>query len=695
MAQAAGLKETVLLPLTSGRRSLGYLQVANKLDGTTFNEDDLRLLRIIAGHLAPILENSELIHQSRRRTRRAEALRRVASLAGSGATIDETLKFSILELSRFLQADVAVAFLLDEFTGKLKPHSESQVGLEPENIDGLYRFLSSEANLSELVTGSTLPLISADMGEDLSLSHSYKVLNQILPEICSVIIIPLIVRDRGIGEIFIGSKQKDFFKISDSQSVATAGGQLASAIERSTLVSQTDESLQKRVDQLTAINRLSNELNTTQDLENLLQQVYDEILQTTRADGCVLLTFVSNGNKMKPQEILLQKGHLENGHLSDLDRQVLEQGEPLIVDNFAQRHFKPSTPDSNSAMVVPIIHQGSIAGLIHLHSRKPNHFDEFSLEVTQTLAVQTAIAFNNLQRYQEEIELGVRLARQVETFGKVLETNQSIQLEMPLEESLDILAKGIQVSSLFDIVLIYVYESTHDVLSPIAGVGLPQEQFNQIQGAAVSLDQLNQSLQPKFRRSNSYFIPYSEDFDGPSFIPEYALMALTIPEDSENAWQPGDRLLIPLINAQSDTIGVIAADAPRNGLRPDDLSIENLEIFASEAAMVIESFKKVNELKEQMEFIEREITHTEQTRPLFQEHLPILLKKDLDQTIAIQQLYDRARNIRVGLDIAEFVNRQPNRESVLTSLASQMLTEMELDIALLAEPAGGGARLMN
>ena len=695
MAQAAGLRETVLLPLTSGRRSLGYLQAANKLDGSMFNEDDLRLLRIIAGHLAPILENAELIQQSRRRTRRAEALRRVASLAGSGAIIEYTLKFSILALSNFLQADVAAAFLLDEHTGKLQPHRESQVGLEPENIDSLYRFLSSEANLSEMVTGTTLPLISPDMREDLSLSRTYKIFHQILPEISSVMIIPLIVRDRGIGEIFIGSKQKDFFIISDSQSVATAGGQLASAIERSTLINQTDESLQQRVDQLTAINRLSNELNTTKDLDNLLQQVFDEILRATRADDCVLLMFESKANNTDPQEILFQKGHLQDGQLSDLDRQVLEKGEPLIIENFAQSPFKPSTLDSHSAMVVPIIYQGNINGLIHLHSRKPNYFNDFSLEITQTLAVQAAIAFNNLQRYQEEIGLGVRLARQVETFGKVLETNQSIQLEMPLEESFHIIAKGIQDASLFDIILIYTYESTHETLSPIAGVGLPQEQFNQIHGTAVPLDQLNQLFQPKYRRHNSYFIPYSEELDGPFLIPEYALMALTIPEDSENAWQPGDRLLIPLLNAQSDTLGVIAVDAPRNGLRPDDLSIENLEIFASEAALVIESFKKVNELKDQMKFIEKEITQTGQTSQSTLEHLPVLLKKDLEQTIAIQQLYDRARNIRVGLDIAETVNRQPNRESVLTSLASQMLTEMELDIALLAEPVGGGARLLN
>ena len=72
----------------------------------------------------------------------------------------------------------------------------------------------------------------------------------------------------------------------------------------------------------------------------------------------------------------------------------------------------------------------------------------------------------------------------------------------------------------------------------------------------------------------------------------------------------------------------------------------------------------------------------------------MLLQKDLEQTIVLDQLYHRSRNIRIGLDIADTVNRQPDRQSVLNSLASQLLTEMELDIALVAEPSSGGPRLL-
>lgn len=695
LTQAAGIRETVLLPLCSGKHSLGFLQVANKLDGTSFTDDDLRLLRIIAGHTAPILENAHLIQQSRRRAQRAEALRRVASLAGSGATIDEILNFSTLELSRFLQADMTALLLLDENLGRLILHAGSLIGVDQESAECLSDFLASETSLTETVTASTLPLIFNDVEESLAVAPTYHRLFQCLPEAQSAIIVPLIIRDRGIGELIIASAQKHFFNINDSLSATTAAGQLASALERSTLLTQTDENLQRRVDQLTTLNRIVSELNTTEDLKQLLKQVRDEVLRTTKADEASILLFDIEAGGPNFDVIMYTQGPFIGEQLGVLEQKVVKQAEPLIIDDYAQNGDTPGLADARSSMVVPIIYLGKVIGLIQLYSKKPGHFDQFAMEVTQNLAVQAAIAINNLQRYQDQFEHNEDLGRQLEALGKLLETTQSLQPEMPVSESMAVIADGIRESSLFDVVMVYGYDPNNSVLQLVAGAGVPQEQLEGFWDTTYDWDQLNSMIQPDYRRSNSYFIPYSKAPELPTLIPDYALMALTIPEDSENAWQPGDRLIVPLQNNQPRPLGVIAVDAPRDGLRPDDLCIETLEFFAAEATLVIDSFQKAEALRQQMTLIESEIARAEQTGPTNQEHLSVMLRKDLEQTIAIQQLYDRARNIRVGLRIADTVNRQPNRESVLTSLASQMLTEMELDIALVAETSGGGPRLLN
>jgi PAS domain S-box-containing protein len=694
LAQAAGIRETALLPLCSGKHALGFLQVANKLDGTSFTDDDLRLLRIIAGHTAPILENFHLIKQSRRRAQRAEALRRVASLAGSGATIDEIINFSTIELSRFLQADLTALLLLDENLGRLTLHTSSLIGVEQENAERLSNFLASETSLADTVTASTLPLIFSNVEESLAVAPTYHRLFECLPEARSAIIVPLIIRDHGIGELIIASTQEHFFNINDSLSATTAASQLASALERSTLLTQTDENLQRRVDQLTTLNRIVSELNTTEDLKQLLKQVRDEALRTTKADEASLLLFEIESGEPNFDVISYTQGPFSGEQLSVLELKTVKKAEPLIVDDYEQIRDNSGLGDVRSSIMVPIIYLGKVIGLIHLYSSKQGHFDQFAIEVTQNLAVQAAIAINNLQRYQDQIEHSEDLSRQLGALGKLLETTQSLQPEMPITESMTVIADGIRESGLFDVVTVYTFNPEANVLRLVAGAGVPQEQLEGFLDATYDWDQLELMIQPEYRRSDSYFIPYSKVPELPTLIPDFALMALTIPEDSDNAWQPGDRLIVPLQNNLRHPLGVIAVDAPCDGLRPDNLSIETLEFFAAEATLVIDSFQKADELRRQMVLIESEIARAEQTGPANQEHLSVMLRKDLEQTITIQQLYDRARNIRVGLRIADTVNRQPNRESVLTSLASQMLTEMELDIALVAESSAGGPRLL-
>ena len=117
----------------------------------------------------------------------------------------------------------------------------------------------------------------------------------------SAIDVPLIARERGIGELVVGSLRSDFFLRGDVQTVATSAGQLAAAIEQTTLSSQTDESLRERVEQMTTLTRLGRELNNTLDLKTLLQLIYDEALRVTHADcGSILLFELHEPEKPAP-----------------------------------------------------------------------------------------------------------------------------------------------------------------------------------------------------------------------------------------------------------------------------------------------------------------------------------------------------------------------------------------------------------
>jgi GAF domain-containing protein len=131
MAIAAGIQQTVLISLTISGRRLGYLQAGDKLDGSPFDDSDLHLLEIICNQAAAIIENAMLVRESQERAKRSEALRRIASLVSSTATIDEILSFS-LQIGPVIRADMAMIYLLDETLGELQVH---EVALRPKPDD--------------------------------------------------------------------------------------------------------------------------------------------------------------------------------------------------------------------------------------------------------------------------------------------------------------------------------------------------------------------------------------------------------------------------------------------------------------------------------------------------------------------------------------------------------------------------------
>ncbi|TAK14350.1 MAG: GAF domain-containing protein [Anaerolineae bacterium] len=696
LALAAAIERTVLIPLAASGRALGYLQVANKRDGSRFNDDDLRLLTIVAGQAAPILDNAALMRESRRRAQRAETLRRIASLAGADATLDEILKFSLMETARFFGADHAAIYLRDETRGELRLHRDSLVGMAPELIDDIERLATHDEAFRQSVTATGMPLLIPDTRTAI-LPPFYKTILGRFAAMRSVMVVPLTIRDRGVGELLVASRRSGDFDQNDTQSLSTAGSQLANAIERSQLYAQTDVTLQRRVEHLTALSSISRELNTTLNLHHLVQRVYDEAMRTTSASGGkIVLLDLESSNGHGERRILLNLGQIEteNEALTPLEERVLAEGEPLIVDDFERGSETPSRPGVRSALLVPIAFQETTAGLIHLYARQPDHFDAVALEITQALAVQAAIALGNAQRYQHQVERGEVLNRRVDAFNRLFETTRAVNLEMPLEEALEIIAFGVREANLFNVVLIYAFDPQHEVLRAASGAGLPLETLEQVRQVLHPWSELESLLHAERRRSDSYFIPHTEAAGTVALVPAYAGTNYTIPENSANAWMPGDLLLVPLRDASKHPLGVIAVDAPPDGLRPDTLTIETLEIFATEAALVIESALRLRSLRERVDEIEGQIGRAERSSRNAQDNLSILLHKDLEQTLTIQQLYDRARNIRIGLDIAETVNRQPDREAVLQALGQELITRLEMDSALVVEPASSGPRLL-
>ncbi|MFL5969275.1 MAG: diguanylate cyclase [Gaiellaceae bacterium] len=91
----------VVVPLTFGTRVVGVI-VISKLGLNQFDEDDVRLLEVLAGHAAVALENASLYEAARREAERATALlefsRQLSSAEGIDAVVDRIVELSALTI---------------------------------------------------------------------------------------------------------------------------------------------------------------------------------------------------------------------------------------------------------------------------------------------------------------------------------------------------------------------------------------------------------------------------------------------------------------------------------------------------------------------------------------------------------------------------------------------------------------------
>jgi GAF domain-containing protein/nitrogen-specific signal transduction histidine kinase len=690
----ASVRDLALVPLIFNGRSLGYLQLSNHRGGVaSFSPDELRLANIVTGQASTIIENALLVQDARSRSQRSEALRKIASLVASSATLDEILRFTVQELSNLLRADTAAIYLLDNQTHELRVHDASVWGVPAETVQRLARMDADERELRlSTVSGLQRPFASNRLSVDERVMPVYRrIVDTVRVE--SVMVIPLLARERSVGEFMLGSRVADFFNANDMQLATTAAGLLAAAVEGAALLNQTDESLRRRVEQLTAITHVTRELNASMDLTRLLESIHEQSLRLTRADCGTILVFDPDTDPLAPT-IAYQLGCPADEPMLALTRQILADREPLIVFDFEGNLFQPPHEGVKSALVAPIVHQGKPLGVINLHSSNIEHFDMEALETIETLALQAAVALGNARRFQEQSQVADQLKQRASTLSHLSKISSSANFERPLDKTLMEIATAIQQATPFNIALFSVYEPDTGLLQRVAGVGLPAESLEELLARKQPLQGVLQLLRPEFKIGRTYFIPSDQTPVIPAEVHTVTLPHAVDRVKSTNAWNSEDFLILLLEDQQSNPLGLLSVDAPRDNLRPDRATLDVLGIFAVQAELAILNQRRALEMKGRIDSLTSGLQRQQRLLSVTQNDLPILLRKDLDQTISIHNLDRRAQRIRAGLAITELVSRQLDAPSALLALGREMLTQLGMSVALIAEDSPEGPRLL-
>lgn len=693
LAQAAGIRSILFVPIMSRGRRLGLVQAANKRAAGGFDDADARRLAVLAGQAAVVIDNARLVRETRERAERSEGLRRIADIVASSAGVDETLSAALEALAQLVGAERAAVLLFDETRGEIRPHVPSAVGgrtVEDQQVATLH---ADDPAFRFSVTQTRRPFMTNRAQTDRRVLKFYRPLVEAF-RLRSVIDVPLVSQNRGIGELMLGKREGRPFGRADLELTLTVAGQLAGAIERARLYSATDEGLRRRVEQLTSLARVGRELNQTLELERVMRLIFDEALHTAHADRGRLVIFDLAAMDAAPQPMLhIGEGDPSDG-LSAIDDEVIRTARPARIADLASGRVEPPLPGVRSALVVPVSYQGGVVGLIQLYANESDRFDSASEEIAVALAAQATLAVGNSIRFQEQVRRGDLLRRRTDALTQLFQISRTVRSDRPLAANLETIALGAQEATGHNVVLMSVVDPETGRVQPAAGVGLPLSRMEKLRALRLPWESIEGLFRPEFRISQAYLIPAGQVPDSVRALDPIASETRDEPDASATP-VPGDMFVLPLYGLGGKAVGVMSVDDPRAGLagKSDRSTVETLEIFANQAALAIENARLVASYESRAEELSRSLASLKESYRALDEASASLVRKDLQLSQAVDELDQRTEHLLAIHRIAEALADQRHPDPILRQFAELTLREMGLTVCLIGVIEHGRLRL--
>jgi PAS domain S-box-containing protein len=241
---------------------------------------------------------------------------------------------------------------------------------------------------------------------------------QVFPAARAELAVPLKVGERILGVINAESHELNAFSEDDERLLTTLAGQVANAIERQ----RSRNSGQRRLSELEVL--FDNSLSISGFLEpRKIAQKMIEVLSEKldwhhtsirlyhRETGLIEILAL-NEPGLDPEQRKTEISRLEKIFTTldiGLSGWVIKHRQTIRSGNVqADERYHSTFPDIRSGMYVPLIIGKHATGCIAVESRQADRFTEDDERLLQTLAVQSAIAFENARLYQQAVTAAKR-----------------------------------------------------------------------------------------------------------------------------------------------------------------------------------------------------------------------------------------------------------------------------------------------
>ncbi|MCJ7458262.1 MAG: GAF domain-containing protein [candidate division Zixibacteria bacterium] len=369
---------------------------------------------------------------------------------------DQSLR-KLLEISNAmnsnLKLDRLLAYVMDQVIEMTKAEYgyliflKEDGGLEFKVAHNLAKeeIESAEFEISRSVIREVIESQKTVFLQDASQEERFKNKHSILDlQLKSILSVPLKIKQKLLGLIYLENRSiVGMFTPDQAELLEVFANQAATAIENAQLFELTDEKLQKKVHELSAINSVISTISQTMDLKLILNNTLKIVKQITNAD-CASIHMLKGNQLILEGSLGADASLLDKARIADLDhpwvKKLLNPSSWLVNKSLSESNesinLEAKRQGFQSYIVLPLQSKDNLIGLMSLASKKLNHFTEENAELLSSISSQIGVGIENTELYVKETNKARRL-RVINQIG--LKITSILDIEKVLEEVIRLL----------------------------------------------------------------------------------------------------------------------------------------------------------------------------------------------------------------------------------------------------------------
>jgi putative nucleotidyltransferase with HDIG domain len=197
------IRDVLCVPLQTPKEIIGSIEVINKMDGKSFEKDDLELLTSLANQIALVIDNAHLLLDKEKTLSQLSGLTEISALLSSSLDPKVVRERTMEAATQLMNCETGSLFLVDEETNEL--YFEVALGEKGERVKRIR--LKMGEGIAGWVAQNAEPLLISDAAKDPRWFREADKKSKFITK--NMLCVPVKVKDKVIGALEAINKPKD------------------------------------------------------------------------------------------------------------------------------------------------------------------------------------------------------------------------------------------------------------------------------------------------------------------------------------------------------------------------------------------------------------------------------------------------------------------------------------------------------